>query len=329
MVQLGVLTLALGLTLVPSVASAREVVVAIVDTGMDTGHPALSAHLWQNQLERDGQPGVDEDGNGYIDDIYGFNFVDRIGDAGHMTINDHGTHVAGLVLSGFGSSSLDIRLMVVNVFGSSTFASPVEALDEGIRYAARMGAEVINISATARGESASTALALGEAERLGSIVVAAAGNEGFNLDRVSAFPAAYSDRFESLITVAAIDVQSGALCGTSSFGSRSVWLAAPGCDGGAPRHGILSTRSGGLYGYKSGTSMAAPFVSGGLASWLASSRASLMANSEATVGGRAREWIARNVRKNPQLLGRVAVEGAMGSWTESIQSIQNGTAQTQ
>jgi subtilisin family serine protease len=301
---------------VPGWAIASEVVVAVIDTGIDSRHPALAPYLWVNALEANGEPGVDDDGNGYVDDVHGFNFVDRTGRPDHVTANDHGTHVSGLVLRGFSGAPIDLKLMIINVYGHSFFASPIEALDEGIRYAVRMGAQVLNLSVTSRGDSPSTALALREAHDSGVLVVAAAGNEALDLDSVPSFPAGYSQQIPSLITVAAVDAETGVLCQSSSFGVSTVWLAAPGCDERAPRKGIYSTRSGGRFGYKSGTSMAAPFVTGGLATWLSNTR-----NAGARPGERARRWLAERIRPSRPLEGRIALPGVYGapglSWDET------------
>jgi subtilisin family serine protease len=296
-----------------------QVVVAVIDSGIELTHPAFVDHLWENTLERDGLPGVDDDQNGYIDDVYGYNFVDRNGDPSHRTINDHGTHVAGLVLDGARSGHGDypVKIMPLNVFGTSVFSSPIEAMTEAIRYALRMGADVINISATSPGQSDEIELAIQEAASRGVPVVTAAGNEQMNLDQSQAFPASLSGRLPEVISVAAVDLQTGALCERSSFGVKTVWLAAPGCDRSAPKQGIRSARKGGIYGYKAGTSQAAPFVAGMVASWFHTLPAAQV--HLPGVGLRARVWLRERVQRFPTLVGRVGSAGAIGNFTVQTQ----------
>jgi thermitase len=287
-------------------AENRTIVVAVVDTGIELTHPALASSLWTNELEKNGQVGVDDDGNGYVDDVHGFNFVDQKGDSAHQTINDHGTHVAGLVLQGFqAAQGQQVKLMAVNVYGSQVFGSPLEALNEGVRYAARMGADVINISATSPGTSVENEAAIRDAVTWGSLIVTAAGNESTDLDQSQAFPASYGARYPEVISVAATDKQTGSLCQKSSYGANTVLIAAPGCDRTAPNGGIRSTRRGGTFGYKSGTSMAAPFVAGWIAAWLE------RRHGAKSIGSDVREWLASVATPSPELEGRVRLGGVL------------------
>src|SRR3989338_10295778 len=107
-------------------ASGRESVIAIIDTGIDLAHDDLRANLWVNPAEANGKKGVDDDGNGFVDDVHGYNFASESGDPSHETANDHGTHVAGLAaavsgnqLGVVGVAGARARLMVLNVFGKN------------------------------------------------------------------------------------------------------------------------------------------------------------------------------------------------------------------
>lgn len=249
----------------------EDVVIAVLDTGIALEHPDLKPNLWVNSLEKLGLPGVDDDGNGYIDDVHGFDFGDNVGDPSHKTINDHGTHVAGLAAAvvsnhsgGQGVMGRNAKIMALNVFGRSWGSDTVD-MDEAIRYAADNGANVLNISVGGEGVSETTASALVYALNKGVFIVVAAGNEGINIDRTFYFPASYAREYSGVVAVGALDLETSELCGFSNFGARGVEIAAPGCDRLAPRQGLFSTRSRGRYGHKKGTSMAAPLVSGAAA----------------------------------------------------------------
>lgn len=295
------------LLVMPALGDA-PIIVAIVDTGVELTHPSLKPFIWENSLEAGGRPGTDDDGNGYVDDTHGFNFVDHQGDASGQTVNDHATHVAGLVLQGFqAAGGRQIRLMSVNVYGSQIFGSPVEAMNAGIRYAARMGAQIINISATSPGESYETEGAVRDAVTWGALVVTAAGNDAVDRDEEVAFPASYGAHYPEVISVAATDLKTSELCSRSSYGALTVLIAAPGCDRSAPNGGIRSTRRGGSFGYKSGTSQAAPWVAGQLAAWL-EKRPGLP-----TSGNEARAWLSQISHPIAGLQGKVGTGGAVSA----------------
>jgi len=244
-----------------------QVTIAIVDTGMDMDHPDLKDNLWTNLAELNGQPGKDDDGNGYVDDIHGYNFISRIGDPSHQMINDHGTHVAGLAaaamdngIGGSGVMGKNLHIMVLNVFGPN-WSPNTNAIAEAISYAANNGAQVINVSIGGQGETPKIKAAIEYAIQRGSTVVTSAGNNNLNIDENVFSPATYSKNLQGLISVGAVDSQTGALCPFSNYGVQSVEIAAPGCDSKATKGGLFSTRGGHSYGYKTGTSVAAPLVS--------------------------------------------------------------------
>lgn len=249
----------------------KEVIIAIVDTGIDLNHADLKDNLWINEKELNGKPDVDDDNDGFIDDIYGYNFGSKIGDPSHQTINDHGTHVAGLAgailsngVGGAGVMGEKVRIMALNIFGKNWNAE-TEVMDSAIRFAADHGAHVINVSLGGSGPSDTTAAAIVYALNHGSIVVTSAGNLQQNIEDHFYFPASYAPQYPGLISVAATAIDSGAICDFSNFSAKFVKIAAPGCDSTAPRSGLFSTLSKDQYGYKKGTSMSAPLISGALA----------------------------------------------------------------
>lgn len=204
-------------------------VIAVVDTGVDLTHPDLQPNLWSNPLEAAGVPGLDEDSNGKVDDVHGYDFVDDDGDPDDYEF--HGTHVAGTAAAvadnsvGIAGVAPQAEIMAVRVLDGdgSGFTSEIVP---GIAYAAEHGADVINLSLGGPGGSdPATEEAVELAGSKGAIVVAAAGNEGANNDVKPHAPCVLPQA--NLICVAALD-QSGRLSTFSNYGTKSVDLAAPG-----------------------------------------------------------------------------------------------------
>ncbi|HKQ61612.1 MAG TPA: S8 family serine peptidase, partial [Candidatus Polarisedimenticolaceae bacterium] len=236
---------------------APGLVIAVVDSGVDVEHPDLAANVFVNRDEVPAN-GVDDDGNGFVDDVHGWDFVH--GDADPYDDSGHGTHVAGTIgavgdnESGVAGVVWRARLLPVKFLdarGSGTAADAVESID----YALDLGARIINASWSARGFSQALFDAVQRADAAGVALVAAAGNDGEDNDFVPHYPASFE--LPNVISVAATDPHDR-LSGFSNYGVHSVDLAAPGID-------ILSTYPGGGYALSSGTSMAAPHVSGALA----------------------------------------------------------------
>lgn len=248
----------------PAPAGAiREVVIAVIDTGIDFTHPALRRYEWQNSgetgLDRMGQDksinGIDDDDNGYIDDVGGFDFAANKGQV--KDDHGHGTHIAGIVVQ----STPDIyksrmRLMNLkyfnrNIDGATALANSLRAM----RYAIKMRVDIINYSGGGTVANPEELELLSEANRLGILVVAAAGNESSNSELLPFFPANY--RLPNILSVTAIDERvDGAkdeILPTSNFGVRSVAVAAQGKN-------VESTLPGGQYGQMTGTSQATAFV---------------------------------------------------------------------
>lgn len=247
-----------------------KVVLAVIDTGLDFSHPEF-AELWTNEDEKNGQALVDDDKNGFTDDVHGYNFVDRTGDPSHKTSNDHGSHVAGLAAAGLGNGvggagvmGKNLELMILNVVGTHWDEVDLVDVENAIRYAADKGADVINISSGGMGEFPTLAAAMIYAINKGVTIVVSAGNGHVNIDETFSSPASYAKDLPGLISVGAIDVSNNGMCAFSNFG-KSVKISALGCDSTAPKSGLLSTLRNSSFGYKKGTSMAAPLVSGAVA----------------------------------------------------------------
>jgi len=242
-------------------AGDEGTVIAIIDTGVDADHPDLVGNLWTND-ETPGN-GVDDDGNGYEDDIYGWDFLQN--DATPQDVDDHGTHVAGIAAAewdnGQGGSGVcpECSLMILRAGNGAGFASG--DVVEAVRYAADNGADVINLSIGGPQWGKAERNALKYAIGKGSLIVAAAGNEDRNNDTIDyspgfpygpSYPASYD--LPGVISVAASTVGDG-YAGFSNVGRYSVDLAAPGA-------GIYSTVPNDTYATFNGTSMSSPFVAG-------------------------------------------------------------------
>lgn len=252
----------------------REVVVAVIDTGVDLKHEDLSANKWVNTKEIPGN-NKDDDGNGYIDDVNGYNFASKKSDSGpEGTFSgvDHATHVAGLIAAvegndkgGRGIRGKRIKIMSLNVFGKSQGAS-IANIENAIRYAADNGAHIMNMSLGGPGRAASTESALIYAINKGSAIVVAAGNDGAELtDSFFQSPASYGEKYKGMITVGSSDSKTGKISSFSNRSTRFVEVLAPGSEDSAKRTGLLSTFINNKYGRMQGTSMASPVVAGALA----------------------------------------------------------------
>ena len=241
------------------------VIVAVLDTGVDFGHPDLSASRWTNLAENCSN-GVDDDGNGYVDDCRGWDFINN--DSGPWDGNNHyhGTHVAGIIAArsdtvgviGVAPKATIMDVRVLDTRGSgltSGFAA-------GIRYAVDNGARIINMSlgsqpGASRLGFGSVEQAIQYARSKGVIVVAAAGNDNVNIDSRPVWPASFAPDYDNVVTVASTDY-SDARSSFSNYGAATVTIGAPGSQ-------ILSSMPNGQWKYASGTSMATPMTAGALA----------------------------------------------------------------
>jgi subtilisin family serine protease len=232
-------------------------VVGDIDTGIDYTHPDLAANVWTNPGEVAGN-GIDDDGNGYVDDIHGWDWVNN--DNNPMDDHGHGTHTGGTIgargNNGIGVAGVnwDVRvagLKFLSAQGSGSTSNAIKAL----QYATATGMRVTNNSWGGGGFSQSLYDAIAAAGGAGDLFVAAAGNNGTTNDLQPFYPASYN--LDNLIAVAATTSTDG-LASFSNYGATSVDLGAPGS-------GILSTLPGNTYASWSGTSMATPHVTGAAA----------------------------------------------------------------
>jgi subtilisin family serine protease len=287
-------------------------VVAVIDDGIDFRHPDLSARAWVNPGESGAKAanGVDDDGNGYIDDVHGWDFCDDDASVHDADSDRHGTHVAGTIgasLDGQGILGVapGISLMALKAFEGGT-ACPFGdfPIIEALEYAASMRVRIINASWGGTSDNPALATAIAES---GALLVAAAGNQGWDMDAgidPRFYPAAYP--LANIISVGAID-QAGRRANFSNGGPVSVDIAAPGVN-------ILSTLPprdtcpSPCYGWSNGTSMAAPHVAGVAA--LVGSRESLLLQSPTKLKQRildrgrsltgGREWLRTGRLVNAQ-----------------------------
>ncbi len=239
-----------------------EIKIAVIDTGVNYTHPDLINNIWTNQAELNGTAGVDDDGNGYVDDIHGYDFANKDGDP--MDDNGHGSHCSGTIgaiqNNGIGVAGVMGNVSIVGVkfltgSGSGTTASAIESID----YARKLGVHVMSNSWGGGGFSAALKESIEKARDAGIIFAAAAGNSRGNNDTKPVYPSSY--KVDNIISVAAHDIKDQ-LASFSCYGKRTVHVAAPGVN-------ILSTWTKGKYKSISGTSMATPHVSGVLGLFLA------------------------------------------------------------
>ena len=245
------------------VTTGGNVTVAVVDTGVSYKHPDLIGNAWNNP----GEPvnGQDDDGDGFDDDVHGADFFNS--DSNPEDDGGHGTHVAGIIgaqgNNGIGTTgvSWDVNVMALKFLDENGEGNTADAAN-AIDYAVAHGARVINASWGGPAFSQALYGAVKRAGERGALVVAAAGNEGQNADVKPDYPAAYD--LANVISVAATD-RTDRLLDFSNYGAKSVDLGAPGDDV-TSTVPTIADPSG--YAAFSGTSMAAPFVSGAAALYL-------------------------------------------------------------
>ena len=235
---------------------SRNVVVAVIDTGIRYTHQELAANMWRNPGEIPAN-GIDDDHNGYIDDVFGINSITGSGDP--MDDNDHGSHVAGTIgaqANGGGPHvgvAWNVRLMALKFLaanGSGSLSGAIECID----YAISKGAMIMSNSWGGGDFSTALSSAITRAQQANILFVVAAGNESHDNDARPSYPASYPQA--NVVAVAALD-RRDQLASFSNYGRSSVDIGAPGVE-------IFSStaRSDSSYAIFNGTSMAAPHISG-------------------------------------------------------------------
>lgn len=240
----------------PKTKISRPAVVAVIDTGIDFEHPDLIGHAWVNPGEtgpdQDGHEksknGKDDDGNGLIDDVNGYDFAGATGTS--RDTHGHGTHIAGIVRREAPHAKImNLKYFNRGMDGISALKSSLRA----IRYAIDKKVDIINYSGGGTVPSIEELAVLTEASRQGILIVAAAGNESSNSERAPFYPANY--RLPNILSVTAIEEtgREDRMLPTSNFGVTSVAVAALGKD-------VWSTLPRGRHGAMTGTSQATAFV---------------------------------------------------------------------
>jgi subtilisin family serine protease len=231
-----------------------NLVVAVIDTGVDFSHPDLSGRKWVNPGESGGGKetnGIDDDVNGFVDDVNGADFANN--DGNPFDDLGHGTHVSGTIAASVNDQGVvgvapNVKIMGLKFLSAGGFGSISDAI-EALGYAKSKGAKISNNSwgCYCPGQALQDAI-----DASGSLFVAAAGNDNNNNDANPFYPASYTSN--NVLSVAAVD-RFGNKAWFSNYGATSVDISAPGVD-------ILSTVPGNAYAYFSGTSMASPHAAG-------------------------------------------------------------------
>ena len=294
-----------------------EIVVGVIDTGIDWTHPDLGDNIWQNlgedangndctlvwngirwELDPGDIDGIDSDGNFYTDDLIGWNFVND--NNLPMDYEGHGTHVAGVIgatgnnSKGVSGVCWNIQLMVLKGLDDAG-RGQISDLCEALEYALMMGVKITNNSWSSLGNYSETLYYViktaGEAKD--HLFIAAAGNNGSDNDQYPVYPASYD--LPNILSVAASNCKDQPIA-QSNYGVQSVDLYAPGEE-------IYSTLPGSSYGLKSGTSMAAPFVAG--------AAALIKAQFPNLTHENIKKKLAFNLRQAPSLVGKCRFSGTL------------------
>ncbi len=244
-------------------AKGSEVIVAVVDTGVDYTHEDLKEVMWVNTKEIAGN-NIDDDGNGYVDDVHGINTISRDSN-GNATGNmkdthSHGTHVSGIIGAtqnnnvGIAGVASNVRIMGIRTVPNNGDELDVDVI-ESFLYAAKNGAKIINCSfgkAHNEGGMAVSETIKHIGETYGVLVIAASGNSSQNIDSRLTYPASFEN--DHLMVIASTSNRGG-MSYFSNYGKKNVDLAAPGSS-------VYSTTPNNRYSSMSGTSMASPAAAG-------------------------------------------------------------------
>jgi hypothetical protein len=262
-----------------------DVYVGIIDGGIQVDHPDLEVNIWTNPGEIPGN-GVDDDGNGYIDDVHGWNAFDGNGDVSNPNDTEsHGSHVAGTIGAvggnGIGVAGVNWTVTMISgkcLYGPTPYSVIIEAIDYMTDLKTGKGLNIVALNHSWSGTGFSQALfdSIDRAAQAGILSVCAASNAASDNDAAPVYPACLdttaSAGYDAVIAVAAIG-RDGNLASYSDFGQLTVDLGAPGGervdvnnpDLHDPDYEIVSTVPPSSYGYKRGTSMATPHVTGAVA----------------------------------------------------------------
>lgn len=289
---------------------SADVVVGVIDEGMQSDHPDLAGQIWTNPGEIDGDH-IDNDGNGYVDDIHGWDFANNdntIYDGGASGSQDtHGTHVAGTIgakgNNGIGVVGMNWNISIISAKflapAGGTTTNAIKAIDYFVALK-KKGVNIVALNNSWGGGGYTKSLfdAITRANTSGILFIAAAGNGDFrgvaiNNDKKPTYPASYA--VPNIISVAAIDA-TGKLAAWSNYGAKTVHLAAPGV-------GITSTMAYNTYATWSGTSMATPHVTGAVALYKS-------INSTATAA-QIKAAILSKVTKDAYLTGKTITGGCL------------------
>lgn len=301
------------------ISSSQEVVVAIIDTGVDYTHEDLKDSIWINSDEIMDN-GIDDDHNGYVDDINGWNFYDNNSvlythspkeKSAANNQDNHGTHCAGIIAASSNNqvgiagiaSNVPVKIMILKVTGGNNSNATTAQVVKAIDYASKMGAKICNISLNSVDDGQTIKQAISKSNML---FISSAGNDspkGKDIDKNKTYPASLD--LPNLMSVAALN-PNGSLADYSNYGKRSVSLAAPGTD-------IYSTGASNTYYYSSGTSMAAPFVTG-TAAIIASYRPDLYPYE-------IRDIIESSVTPSPKLKGITRSGGYLNAGQAALMAI--------
>ncbi|MDZ4826147.1 MAG: S8 family serine peptidase, partial [Actinomycetota bacterium] len=240
----------------------RDVVVAVIDTGVDFSHPDLAGSAWTNPGEVCGN-GIDDENNGYVDDCNGWDFYRNDSSVYSPGDHTHGTNVSGVIAAttgngiGIAGAAPEAKIMALQISNQSSLSLSTAAA--AINYAVDNGADVINASWGGSGYTSSLLTAVNRARDAGVVMAVASGNAGVNTDVQPFYPAAFTH--PNIVSVGASTPSDG-MAYFSNYGATSVDLFAPGWY-------VLTTMPGNGYGYVSGTSFSAPYVAAALALMLA------------------------------------------------------------
>lgn len=289
---------------------SRDVYVAVIDTGIDYTHPDLAANMWTNSAEANGTPGVDDDNNGYVDDVHGYDFSHDDGDVMPKDADEyHGTHVAGTIGAiggnGVGVSGVNWNVNIISsqfISGDGgTTSGAIQAIDYVTQLRTKLGIDIVATNNSWAGPGSNALLAaIKRGGDAGILFIAAAGNSAINTDTYAAYPSSFNcatslRAWDCVVSVAAL-TDKGTLASFSNYGKKHVDIAAPG-------ENILSTVTATGYELASGTSMAAPHVTGAIA-LCASVNRGMSENDLKTA-------LLQSVAPTDALAGKVATDGRL------------------